>query len=228
MARHHFLVLTFALFLSHCAVDLPVDYYISSSCYPDENDSADAAALKEAEVQAIIDGVQMWNDATCMEMFRFQGIYRDGWFTLSDLADDKRVVYCVEDTENPDINRILAEGEDPDLVVAYSIADIFIRRQAVLESAAGRWIVMYQQSTPLPADYYLKIFKMVASHEFGHQINLGHNNDLGYSIMPSGCFASFQTYSPSKLDIYGNRRVDGVCDFYNCPPADECPTRPTL
>lgn len=236
MGRHNLLVLNL-IFLTHCAVDLPIEYYISSSCL--QSDLPDSIVLGENGgqmiAQAIVDGADAWNQATCLEFFRYKGIYYDDWFTIQeDLQDGRLVVYCVWDSENPDVDKILScppEKENCTGDAAYSVADIFIARRGALDATKVRWWDIYHHSTNElpPRKYYLKVFKALAAHELGHRLTLSHNaDDLGHSIMNSFLDSWYSAYTPTMLDIWGDYRVDGVCDIYDCPPAEECPTRPVF
>lgn len=218
MVRHYFLAIGLTVFLG-CQSELPVEYYISSSCLGNPD-----------EVEAIKAGADAWSKATCMEVFRYMGVYNDDWFTIEeDLQDGIRVVYCLDDYENPDVNEI--EHWSPVEFAAYSIADIFVQRNAVADTTYSRKVNVYHQ----PADgritpqEYLKAFKAIMTHEFGHKIGFSHNADArGYSVMNPSFASEMTPDAPALLDIEGSNEVDGFCDWYDCPPADTCPTKPTF
>lgn len=211
MARRNFLALIFIIF-SSCTVDLPIEYHISAKWlqYPEE-------------AQTIQDAAEEWNKATCLQMFHFVGYSEDVEFDLDDLQDDWLTIYAVWDAENPDANKV------SDLSYAgYSIGDIIIRRYAVSGTAAYRWKNFngHPESEVVTRKYYLALLKSVVTHEFGHQMLrpvFGHNREEnGLSIMDPSSGSIEWAFKPTKLD------VDQICSFYNCPPAKECPTRPTF
>lgn len=234
MVRRNFLAITI-IFISGCYLDLPeipIKYYISSSCLPRNKDKPELAALKRDEALAIIKGAEELNKATCKEFFHYVGIYYDDRFTIrEDLQDGKLVVYCVQNRENPDANEILIPTENYLDIIAYSIADILVSRKGVEYLAEFRYkkIDHHSEDEPVPRDYYLKVFKMIVTHEFMHRLIWSHNHDaLGYSLMNSIASSPFAAYTPTRLDIEGSEKVDGICDIYDCPPADTCPTRPAF
>ncbi len=217
MVRHYFLAISL-VFFTHCNLDLPIEYYISSSCL--EN-------LDEA--RAIVEGADEWNEKSCAEFFRYIGIVNDDWFTREDLQDGLLVVYCVDDEENSSVNEIIDIDKKS---AGYSIADIIIRRKGALNIAGYRYqhIYFHPKDASIPRSYYLKVFKGLATHEFGHQFTpYSHNIDeRGYSVMNFALGSQMAAYEPTLLDIWGSREVTGICERYGCPPADTCPTRPTF
>jgi hypothetical protein len=229
MVRHYILAISLMVFLTNCAPNFPIEYYISSSCLPQNTDSPDVAARKRAEAQAIIDGADAWNKESCTEFFRYMGVVDDDLFTFEDLQDGLLVVYCVNDRENAFVNEIIdIYGE----FAAYSIADIVIKRKGVEDNTATRYYELYHhpEGSPIPFDYYLKVFKAHATHEFGHQFRpYSHNSDeRGYSVMNPSFGSAMSYYTPTQLDLWGSQEVTGICERYGCPPEYQCPAHPTF
>lgn len=181
------------IFLSGCMPNVPIDYWISASCTPEE-----AQAIKKAALS--------WNTASCVDVFLFHEIFEDKVFEMDDIQDEKPVVYCVSDEENPVVNNILRG----DKYQGYTSGDIILRRKV-----AGM-------------DVDLEMYRGLAAHEFGHKLRFGHTNYPGVaSVMrldPKDI--SLRPLSPTMVDIYGNEMVEGLCGKIDCPA--ECPTRPTL
>jgi len=212
MARRNILALIFVIIFAHCTRDIPIEYRISAAwlAYP-------------AEPPIIQEAAEAWNKATCLEMFRFAGYSNDRTFNLDDLQDGQLVIYPLWQKENADANKV-SELD----YTGYSIADILIKRSYIYASANYRWHFLYHhpEAEMYPREYYFKLLKSVVAHELGHQLLrpvFGHNSDeVGYSIMNPSPDSPYSAYLPTKLD------VDQLCSIYNCPPAKECPTRPTF
>lgn len=211
MAWRNFLAVI-VIFFAGCAADIPIDFYISTAWlkYPDE-------------VRAVKEGADAWNEATCLEIFRFQGYFDDEVFDTENLqVDTPLVVYPVWQDESEVAEKIARYGD----FAGYSINDIIIKRFSVFNITAFRWhnVYYYPEKNVPPRDYFLKVLKGVLTHEFGHQIirpAFGHNSaDRGLSVMNPNIESFWWSYAPTRLD------VDQVCEFHNCPA--NCPTRPAF
>lgn len=192
MAWRNFLAVVFQFFAFGCAPDLPIDYWVSASCAPGEIEAIKKAALS-------------WNSASCVEVLMFGGIFEDKIFEIEDIQDEKLVVYCLDNDENPDANKFLS-----DKYQGHAAGDILLKRKVKR------------------IDVSPEMFKGLAAHEFGHKLGLGHMDYPGVvSVMrfdPKDI--SLRPFSPALVDIYGNGMVGGLCGRINCPA--ECQTKPKV
>ena len=214
MGRRYLVVLV--VFCFGCGPNIPIAYYISPSC-----------ATKSEELEAIRNGVEEWDKATCAEVTVYKGVSDDKSFNMSDLIDEQFTVYCVDD-KNRDVN-VLTKNLGYDFA-AISIGDIIIKRGEVTRWAWGKYYKTTKDKksypfTSVPDEYYYTLLKTIATHEFGHQ--LGRNEATGAIISVMHPNMMLAATEPSLFDIYGSPGIGGLCDFIDCPPRDQCPTRPT-
>lgn len=205
MGRHHLLVLTVVVGAGCLPSEVPVDFYISTSC--------DAATAK-----AIRAGAELWNSSSCVEVTRYQGVNDDGIFTLDDLQDDRLTVYCVKDESEGDVQDIL-----PPIVVGYSVGDILLPMNRITALVQK----MFKKPPSAVPEQYFSIVRGISAHELGHRLGFAHQDyEAVPSIMRKTVIDPYNMLVPSLLDIYGSSKQDGLCDRIQCPPRDQCPTAP--
>jgi len=212
MARYYALVLT--LLLAACnTVDIPIQYWISSSCekYTEEMPLIRLAA-------------ESWNKATCTETFRYMGRSQDETFNLNDLTDGQFTIYCLESDENPDAD-LLVDSQAEGKFAAASAGDILAKMFYLEETARAVYYTLYPEKMDLDHAFYLKYFQAAMTHELGHQLGKGHITGPNPSVMQFGKTPYF-AFTPTQLDIDGNEQFEGACELVPCPPRDQCPTRP--
>lgn len=208
-----FLHLIVMLWLASCGPEIPVKFYISSTCekYPDE-------------MKMIQEAAKVWNDITCREVLQYQGILKDDYFTMDDLQDNRFAVYCFYDKENISVNELAAPVDGNGNFTALTIGDILIKiRQAQIITRDHFWALDKTKKTD--RQDYLNVFRGIMTHEFGHRIGLNHVIGPTSSIMqikPGPLWSLF----PTAIDLFGNEIATGICEIIPCPPADQCPTRP--
>lgn len=202
MGRRYFLVLIIA---AGCApLKVPVDFYISASC-------------NAVNAKAIRAGAELWNKASCVEVLRYQGVNNDEIFNLDDLQDDMLTVYCVEDENAGDVKDILLPMD-----LGYSVGDILLPMKRIRDFIQER----FKKSLSAIPEQYFSTLRELAAHEFGHRLGFSHKD---YEDAPSIMRKENDPYNaltPSRLDIYGSSKQDGLCDRIECPPREQCTTSP--
>lgn len=188
------LIILFIIFCG-CYPDLPVKYYVHSDWKPDE-------------VEAIQNATTLWENATCLDLFEYQGICHDNGFTdwSQNLQDGKKVIY-------PEDDRWIDGLEGDDQHIGQSAEDIIILRKIIVNCAEAR-----DFGVKCDRAFYLLSLTRITEHELGHWLGLGHQDTGVPSIMSENLNNSYAAWSPQKSE------VDVICDIYGCPA--DCPGRP--
>ncbi len=152
----------FVIFLCGCYPDIPIKYYIHSEWEPDE-------------VAAILEATENWENATCLDLFEYQGIHRDAGFTdwRENLGDGKKVIYP-EDS-------LWIDGKDgDDDAIATAAEDIIILRRFLSD---------------------LDTLSEIAGHELGHWLGLGHQDNGEPTIMAAWSSSDYNRPTPQKPEV---------------------------
>jgi hypothetical protein len=185
------------LFLVFCGCypDLPIKYFVHSDWKPDE-------------IQAIQNAAALWENATCLDLFEYQGIQYDDGFTdwRENLQDGKKVVY-------PEDGRWINGLEGDCQHSGQAAEDIIILRRIIVNCGKAKELGM-----KCNREFYLLSLTRITTHEFGHWLWLGHQDTGVPAIMSASFDNSYAAWSPQKSE------VDILCDIYGCPA--DCPGRP--